>query len=131
MTTSTASTGTVGELYHVARMGPDLGPYSLSELQTMAAGGQLKHHDAIRRTDRDTWLAVKDVPWLLSDRTWLASILLSFFLGMFGVDRFYLGYTGRGIAKLLTLGGLGIWALADFILIALRTVPDANGRPLR
>jgi hypothetical protein len=31
---------------------------------------------------------------------------------------------------LLTLGGLGIWALVDFILIVLRKVPDSNGLPL-
>ena len=46
------------------------------------------------------------------------------------MDRFYLGYTGLGIAKLLTFGGCGIWALIDFILILLRKVSDAEGRPL-
>jgi TM2 domain-containing membrane protein YozV len=51
-------------------------------------------------------------------------------LGVFGVDRFYLGYTGIGLAKLFTFGGLGIWALIDFILIALRRVPDREGKPL-
>jgi TM2 domain-containing membrane protein YozV len=50
---------------------------------------------------------------------------------VFGIDRFYLGYTGIGLAKLVTIGGLGIWALIDAVLIAVRVVPDSDGLPLR
>ncbi len=63
-------------------------------------------------------------------KSFTTALLLSFFLGGFGVDRFYLGYTGLGVGKLLTLGGCGIWALIDFIMIAMRKVPSADGRPL-
>ena len=47
----------------------------------------------------------------------LLSILLSIFIGTFGVDRFYIGDIGLGIGKLLTAGGCGIWWLIDIFLI--------------
>lgn len=50
-----------------------------------------------------------------------AAILLSFFLGTLGVDRFYLGHVGLGIAKLLlSWATFGVWQIIDFILIIVK-----------
>lgn len=53
----------------------------------------------------------------ISPKSRLVVTLLAFFLGGLGVHRFYLGKIGTGIAMILTAGGLGIWALVDFIMI--------------
>jgi TM2 domain-containing membrane protein YozV len=63
-------------------------------------------------------------------KDWLVALLLSIFLGQLGVDRFYLGYVGLGILKLLTIGGFGIWWFIDLILIACNKLKDAEGNDL-
>ena len=64
-------------------------------------------------------------------KEWLVTLLLSFFLGYLGIHRFYTGHTGIGVAQLLTLGGCGIWALIDFIIILIGNFKDSNGNPLK
>jgi TM2 domain-containing membrane protein YozV len=70
---------------------------------------------------REQLLAMDDSKWSLiqtiqfKDPT--TSIIVSILAGGLGIDRFLIGDTGLGIGKLLTCGGLGIWALVDWFLI--------------
>jgi len=58
------------------------------------------------------------------------TLIISLLLGELGIDRFYLGYTGLGILKLLTVGGCGIWYIIDIILILTDKMTDKNGNAL-
>ena len=63
-----------------------------------------------------------------SKKSWLVALLLSIFVGVLGVDRFYLGKTGTGILKLITGGGFGIWWSIDLIIIATSNMEDSEGK---
>lgn len=65
-----------------------------------------------------------------SDRRWITTFLLAFFLGTLGIHRFYLGRVLSGVAMLFTCGGCFIWQIVDVVSIALEKLPDHLGRPL-
>jgi TM2 domain-containing membrane protein YozV len=67
----------------------------------------------------------------VSDKGFVPAILLCFFFGVFGIHRFYVGKIGTGLLQLITLGGLGIWALVDFIMIVVGAFKDKEGRPVK
>ncbi|MEY4931017.1 MAG: hypothetical protein RI909_1741 [Bacteroidota bacterium] len=74
---------------------------------------------------RDRLLAMDDSRWGLiqtlqfKDPTTI--LIVSLLAGTLGIDRFMIGDTGLGIGKLLTCGGLGIWAIIDWFMIMGRT----------
>ena len=50
-----------------------------------------------------------------------ATRTLAIFMGMFGIDRYYLGQVGKGILKMFTAGGFVIWWLYDIFTAGERT----------
>ena len=69
-------------------------------------------------------------PMLVSDKSFVVTWLFALLLGMFAVDRFYLGKVGTGLVKLFTFGGLGVWVLVDLILVLTGAQRDKQGRML-
>jgi len=65
-----------------------------------------------------------------NQKSYLVTGILALVFGIFGADRFYLGKTGTAIAKLLTLGGCGVWVLIDLIILLAGNVTDSKGQPL-
>ncbi|MCA8949027.1 MAG: NINE protein [Planctomycetes bacterium] len=143
------------------------GPYSVAEVNSMLASGRVRPDYLAWVEGEPAWRQLHTVPGVLpgpgssapppppppapgygaappasdygevSDRLVLPAFLLAFFLGVFGVHRFYVGKTGSGIAMIvLTCTGIGlivtgIWATVDWIMIVCGAFRDERERPLR
>ena len=119
-----------GQTFKVMAYGTDDRIYTMFDLQGMAKAKVITPTTMVQSTSSQYPVQASQVPGVFSDKSYTTALILSIFLGTLGIDRFYLGYTGIGIAKLLTFGGCGVWALIDLVLIAMRSVPDSDGRPL-
>ena len=67
----------------------------------------------------------------VSEKGFVPTILLCFFLGALGVHRFYVGKIGTGILQLLTWGGLGIWTLVYFVMVVTGNFKDSQGLSIK
>jgi GYF domain 2 len=68
--------------FMVYAIGSEHGPYSVRDLQMYAKSGNLKAATMIRRADgTGSWFAASEIPGVFSERDWLATLLISLFLG--------------------------------------------------
>lgn len=129
--TEAAAYGPVPGPYWLQLPGTAARYYDYGELQQLALS-QVIGPDTVVQGPSDPYpYPAKHVPGLYSAKEWTTALILSVLVGGFGADRFYLGEVGLGIAKLVTLGGCGVWTIIDIVLIATRKLNDADGRPLR
>jgi len=71
---------------------------------------------------------LKEVPCrYVAGTSFNTALLLSVFLGMFGIDRFYLGYPAIGLFKFCTFGFFMIFQFIDILLIAAQVLKPADG----
>ena len=83
----------------------------------MSRDSEMQEIAAIQQDFADDERAEFNLQFAMQRKNPTTALLLSIFLGAFGADRFYIGDTGKGIGKLLTLGGIGVWGLVDWFLI--------------
>lgn len=86
----------------IATMGPKFPPEKLMIIRQQ-----------LEKMDDNKLPIIQTIPF--KDPTTL--LIVSLFIGGLGVDRFMLGQTGLGVAKLLTCGGMGIWTIIDWFMI--------------
>lgn len=77
--------------------------------------------DGIKYFKRKSWCPV------YGGKSYSISVLLSFFLGMFGADRMYFGYLTIGLLKFFTFGFFFIGYIADIVAFVTQIVQPVDG----
>jgi hypothetical protein len=100
-------------------------PCRSCDMEISAIARECPHCGAEQFDARSSSLAMRGLP---SERRGLTAGLLCLLVGVFGAHRFYVGKHGTGFLMLITLGGFGIWWLADLIMLITGQFRDKEGR---
>ena len=112
-----------------AKCGQQVEPDSMFCENCGTAISRERADDVNRMTERKAITEKREVSISISPKDKGVLTLLSTLLGVLGIDRFYRGQVGLGILKLITLGGLGVWALIDNIMYMVGGLPsDSAGK---
>ena len=87
--------------------------YIMSNAKFFNSNDVLTIKDRLLELDDSKWTLIQTVA--LKDPT--TSLIVSLLAGQLGIDRFMIGDTGKGVGKLLTCGGFGIWTIVDWFSI--------------
>jgi hypothetical protein len=68
---------------------------------------------------------------MISTKSFAGTLVLCFLFGWLGVHRFYVGKNSSGIIMFLTVGGFGLWALIDLLVIAFGNFEDGQGATIK
>lgn len=74
---------------------------------------------------------MNDSKELVSEKSWIVTLIFCIFLGLIGFHRFYVGKGGTAILMLVTLGGFGIWTVVDLITIIIDSFTDDDGKIIK
>jgi TM2 domain-containing membrane protein YozV len=99
----------------------------LKTIATEAKGAKLSFKDKVVLKLFKNKITKSVLAYAGGGKSQMAAMFLCLFLGSFGVHRFYLGYTWQGIVQIITLGGLGVWALIDLIRILTGSLQPKDG----
>ena len=67
----------------------------------------------------------------VNDKNFVLVATLCFLLGVFGVNRFYCGKIISGVLMVFTIGGLGIWAFVDFVIVCFGEFTDSQRKKIK
>ena len=87
--------------------------FMMSSAKFFESHHAIQVREKLMTLDESRWAILQSLQF--KDPTMM--LIVSILAGSLGIDRFLIGDTGLGIGKLLTCGGLGIWAIVDWFLI--------------